>query len=115
MDNAVAVASDAQGRMIPEALREAVARARQKGKEPFMVNATAGTTVLGAFDPLEELADVCEEEGLWLHVDVSVVSLDCFLKCCKMAQCNPLPTSRGRGNKPITWILLSPPSRRGLE
>lgn len=73
MDNAVAVASDEQGRMLPEALLEAIARARQRGLEPFMVNATAGTTVLGAYDPLEELADVCEREGLWLHVDVSCV------------------------------------------
>lgn len=73
MDNAVAVATDAQGRMVPEALQEAVTKARRAGKEPFMVNATAGTTVLGAFDPLEKLADVCEREGLWLHVDVSSV------------------------------------------
>ncbi|XP_071541227.1 cysteine sulfinic acid decarboxylase-like isoform X2 [Panulirus ornatus] len=69
MDNVVHVPSDAEGRMIPEALREAVAAARAKGGEPFYVNATAGTTVLGAYDPLEQLADVCDEEDLWLHVD----------------------------------------------
>ena len=73
MDNAVAVASDTQGRIVPSALMEAVAKAREEGKEPFMVNATSGTTVLGAFDPLQEVADVCEQEGLWLHVDVSIV------------------------------------------
>ncbi|XP_059909808.1 acidic amino acid decarboxylase GADL1-like isoform X3 [Gadus macrocephalus] len=39
------------------------------GAVPFMVSATAGTTVLGSFDPIEELADVCEEHNLWLHVD----------------------------------------------
>jgi glutamate/tyrosine decarboxylase-like PLP-dependent enzyme len=27
--------------------------------------------VLGAFDPLDEIADICERHGLWLHVDVS--------------------------------------------
>lgn len=42
-----------------------------QGAEPFMVNATAGTTVLGAFDPIDEVADICEKYGLWLHVDVS--------------------------------------------
>lgn len=38
---------------------------------PFLVSATSGTTVLGAFDPLEAIADVCQRHGLWLHVDVS--------------------------------------------
>lgn len=33
--------------------------------------ATSGTTVLGAFDPLDAIADVCARHGLWLHVDVS--------------------------------------------
>lgn len=38
---------------------------------PFLVSATSGTTVLGAFDPLDAIADVCQRHGLWLHVDVS--------------------------------------------
>ncbi|KAK3872949.1 hypothetical protein Pcinc_022013 [Petrolisthes cinctipes] len=69
MDNVVAVPSDEQGRMLPKALKEAVEEARNRGHTPFFVNATSGTTVLGTYDPLEELADVCSEEGLWLHVD----------------------------------------------
>ena len=36
---------------------------------PFFVGATAGTTVLGAFDPFEEVAAVCKKHGVWLHVD----------------------------------------------
>nr|XP_053636682.1 acidic amino acid decarboxylase GADL1-like [Cherax quadricarinatus] len=68
-DNVVSVETDTYGRMLPQALRKAVKEARERGGEPFFVGATAGTTVLGAFDPLEEIADVCQEEGLWLHAD----------------------------------------------
>ena len=34
-----------------------------------MVNATAGSTVLGSYDPLDALADVCEKHSVWLHAD----------------------------------------------
>lgn len=46
-------------------------RSRPQGAVPFFVSATSGTTVLGAFDPLGPVADVCQRHGLWLHVDVS--------------------------------------------
>ncbi|KAI1845665.1 hypothetical protein JX266_008276 [Neoarthrinium moseri] len=67
----VLVPADAEGRMIPGALRRMVLHAMQEGKTPFYVNATAGTTVLGAFDPICEISAVCKEFGLWLHVDAS--------------------------------------------
>lgn len=41
------------------------------GRTPFFVSATAGTTVMGGFDPLDSIADVCEKHGLWMHVDGS--------------------------------------------
>jgi glutamate decarboxylase len=62
---------DAQGRMDPAALRTLVERARAEGRTPLYVNATAGTTVLGSYDPIEEIAAVCREYNLWLHVDAS--------------------------------------------
>lgn len=52
-----------------DALAAAMRAAGERGERPFFVNATAGTTVLGAFDPVEAIADVCEEHGAWLHVD----------------------------------------------
>ncbi|PNS21391.1 Peroxisomal targeting signal receptor [Sphaceloma murrayae] len=62
---------DAKGRMRVEELGRMITEAREKGETPFYVNATAGTTVLGSFDPIEEMAEVCKKEGLWLHVDGS--------------------------------------------
>ncbi|KAJ2456868.1 Glutamate decarboxylase 2 [Coemansia sp. RSA 2424] len=71
LDNVVSVPTDAAGRMDPHQLRVLVEQAVADGGAPFFVNATAGTTVLGAFDPIDAIADVCADHGLWLHVDGS--------------------------------------------
>lgn len=52
-----------------EPLRQRIASDRAAGRRPFAVVANAGTTNTGAVDPLEELAGLCEREGLWLHAD----------------------------------------------
>uniref|UniRef100_F7CF79 Glutamate decarboxylase like 1 n=1 Tax=Monodelphis domestica TaxID=13616 RepID=F7CF79_MONDO len=65
------VETDSRGKMIPEELEKQVQQARKEGAAPFLVSATSGTTVLGAFDPLDEIADICTRYGLWLHVDAS--------------------------------------------
>ena len=57
--------------MIPSELERLVSRDKADGKTPFFVNATAGTTVTGSYDPINAIADVAERNGLWLHVDVS--------------------------------------------
>lgn len=64
--------SDKLGRMDVKDLRAKIAEARDRGCKPIFVNATAGTTVLSAFDPIDEIAEVCREEDLWLHVDVRI-------------------------------------------
>lgn len=61
--------ADERGRMLPAKLEEQILEDQEKGYVPAFVNATAGTTVLGAFDPIDELADICEKYGIWLHVD----------------------------------------------
>ncbi|POI36196.1 hypothetical protein CIB84_000050 [Bambusicola thoracicus] len=68
-ENVYFVKTDERGKMIPEELEKQVQRARKEGSAPFLVCATAGTTVLGAFDPLDKIADICEKHDLWLHVD----------------------------------------------
>ncbi|NXA43983.1 CSAD decarboxylase, partial [Eudromia elegans] len=70
-DNVRLVATDERGKMLPEELEKEIERAKAEGSEPFLVCATSGTTVLGAFDPLRRVADVCRRHGLWLHVDAA--------------------------------------------
>lgn len=63
------VAVDRRGALDPADLEARVQEARDAGENPFLVVCTAGTTVLGAFDPIEEAAAVARAHGLWLHVD----------------------------------------------
>lgn len=65
----VPIESDETGRMIPAKVEAAIERSRIAGRTPFFIAATAGTTVLGAFDPIPECADIAKRHGLWLHVD----------------------------------------------
>ena len=60
---------DADRRMRPDALREAIASDIAAGITPISVVATGGTTLTGAVDPLDAIADVCAEFGVWMHVD----------------------------------------------
>jgi glutamate/tyrosine decarboxylase-like PLP-dependent enzyme len=68
-ENAIAVKTDDDGRMIPDELDAEIRNARARGARPFFVGATAGTTVLGSIDPLTAVAAICREYGVWMHVD----------------------------------------------
>jgi glutamate/tyrosine decarboxylase-like PLP-dependent enzyme len=64
-NTAIRVAADDQGRMKPEALRDALA----EGDGPAIVCAQAGDVATGAFDAFEPIADACAADDAWLHVD----------------------------------------------
>lgn len=68
-DNVVKVKTDKGGRMIPEELQKSIEKSLSQGKVPLAVNATSGTTVLGAYDDLDAISQVCKEHQVWLHVD----------------------------------------------
>lgn len=68
-DRVRVIPTDADFRMRVDALAGAIADDRQRGLHPFMVASSAGTTNTGAVDPLDRIADLCEREGLWHHID----------------------------------------------
>ena len=63
------VATNEFGQMDPIDLSAKITEDISLGLQPFFVNATAGTTVLGAFDQITPLSKICKEHHLWLHVD----------------------------------------------
>lgn len=59
------------GSICTASLSLAIKESKARREIPFFVGATCGTTLLGAYDDLETLADICKEENLWLHADGS--------------------------------------------
>jgi glutamate/tyrosine decarboxylase-like PLP-dependent enzyme len=70
-DNLVKIPVNELGRLKVDLLREAIEKDIKEGYTPVAVIATSGTTVLGAFDDIPPIADICEEKGIWLHVDAA--------------------------------------------
>ncbi len=62
---------DAEYRMLPDALAQAIIEDRQEGWLPFCVVATVGTTSTTSIDPVGAIAEICRQEKLWLHVDAA--------------------------------------------
>ncbi|HEX8187217.1 MAG TPA: pyridoxal-dependent decarboxylase, partial [Pyrinomonadaceae bacterium] len=65
------VASDGDYRMDVNALRRAIEQDVSAGRRPLAVVATVGTTSATSVDPVAEIAGVCREYGVWLHVDAA--------------------------------------------
>jgi glutamate/tyrosine decarboxylase-like PLP-dependent enzyme len=63
------VGVDAHSRMKLDELKLAIAEDRAAGLQPLCIVATAGTVNTGATDDLTAIADLCEAEELWFHVD----------------------------------------------
>lgn len=70
-DNCVLVKTDACGKIDVNDLESKINETIENGATPFLVTATSGTTVYGAFDPLIPISALCKKYNLWLHVDAA--------------------------------------------
>jgi aromatic-L-amino-acid decarboxylase len=70
---------DAQFRMRADSLREAIAEDRAAGVQPLAVVATIGTTSTTSVDPMADVAAICRDEQLWLHVDAAYAGVTAML------------------------------------
>lgn len=70
-DAVVTIPTDSRRRMDAVALDRAIWDARASGHIPMAVVATAGTTDYGSIDPLGDIAEVCAQHGVWMHVDAA--------------------------------------------
>lgn len=75
------VEMDIQYRMKVEVLEERIIADKSEGLNPFMVVASAGSTDVGAIDPLDSIANISEKYNLWFHVDGAYGGF--FLLCDK--------------------------------
>ena len=98
-ENVRIVAVDERYAMSPAALREAVAADLARGHSPCAIVATVGSTATTAIDPLEPLASVAREHGLWLHVDAAMAGSAMILP-----ECRPL----WRGIEAADSLVLNP-------
>ncbi|CAF0986407.1 unnamed protein product, partial [Brachionus calyciflorus] len=60
---------DSRGKIQINTLIDMIKEAIDSNEVPILVNATAGTTVLGSFDPINSIADICQKFNIWLHID----------------------------------------------
>ena len=89
----------AGGRLDQDALRAAIAADRAAGGTPAVLVGSAGTVNTGAIDPLEALADVAADEGLWFHVDGAYGAFGVL---------DPAIASRYRGMERADSLTLDP-------
>ena len=70
-NNVYKIKSDNNGKMITKDLEKQINLSVSRGEKPFFIAATAATTLLAAFDPIDEIVKIGEKHKIWVHVDGS--------------------------------------------
>ena len=68
-ENVRFIVANPDGSLDTLALEKMIITDRENGLHPFLINATAGTTVMGAFDSLEIIAQIAKRQNVWFHID----------------------------------------------
>ena len=63
------IPTDSEFKFSLNKLKNAIAKDKLEGLQPFCLIATAGTTNTGTVDPLSDLAKICKQEDIWFHID----------------------------------------------
>ncbi len=74
------IETNKKGEMCSESLQTAIKNDLNNKLIPFFVNATVGTTVMGATDPISEIANICNKDNIWLHIDGAFAGTVIFSK-----------------------------------
>lgn len=82
-DNIHVVEHDAAYAMRADALSEAIAADRARGRRPCAIVATCGSTTTTALDPLRDIGAIASREGVWLHVDAAMAGSAMVLPECR--------------------------------
>lgn len=98
------IPSDGQFRMRVDALRRSIQQDKAAGLKPFCVVATMGTTSSTSVDPVSDIADLCSEYGLWLHVDSAYAGV-----CAMLPEFRDTFAAMGRADSivvnPHKWLM----------
>ncbi len=68
-DNIIIIPSDDNFQMRMDLLEEAVKEDKKRGKKPFLIIGTLGTTNTGSIDPIEKITEIAKTYDMWVHVD----------------------------------------------
>jgi len=104
-DNIRIVPTDEALRMNPDALEQMIISDIAAGRIPVAVVASAGTVNTGAIDPLDEIAGVCAQNNVWLHVDAAYGGV-AILSSEYSAQLSALARADSIALDPHKWMYV---------
>ena len=105
-NSVVLVPTDSNGKMITSALRKLIQDKINNNGNPFCIVATAGTTITGSIDPLNEIAKIAEKYKMWMHTDSVYGGALIFSEKFKY-KLNGIEKSNSISFNPQKWLYIT--------